>query len=140
MRLSFTPTCSPDGMIHLKVKPEVSSLDYTNALSIQGYVVPAISTRRVESEMDLKDGQSFAIAGLLDNTVTNQFEKIPWIGDVPILGKLFTSHSYTKSKSELLVLVTPTIVKPLNPGQLPQGPQFPVPFLDSDPAKVPGAK
>jgi pilus assembly protein CpaC len=140
VRLSFTPTCSSDGMIHLKVKPEVSSLDYTNALSIQGYVIPAISTRRVESEMDLQDGQSFAIAGLLDNTVTNQFEKIPWIGNVPILGKLFQSHSYSKSKSELLVVVTPRIVKPLAPDQVPHGPQFPVPFLDSDPAKVPGAK
>jgi len=140
VRLSFTPTCSPDGMIHLRVKPEVSSLDYTNALSISGYIVPAISTRRVESEMDLQDGQSFAIAGLLDNTVTNQFQKIPWIGDVPVLGKLFQSHSYNKSKSELLVVVTPRVVKPLAPDHVPNGPQFPVPFLDSDHAKAPGAK
>jgi len=140
VRLSFTPTCSADGMIHLRVKPEVSSLDYTNALSISGYIVPAISTRRVESEMDLQDGQSFAIAGLLDNTVTNQFQKIPWIGDVPVLGKLFQSHSYNKSKSELLVVVTPRVVKPLAPDHVPNGPQFPVPFLDSDHAKAPGAK
>jgi pilus assembly protein CpaC len=140
VRLSFTPTCSPDGMIHLRVKPEVSSLDYTNALSISGYTVPAISTRRVESEMDLQDGQSFAIAGLLDNTVTNQFQKIPWIGDVPVLGKLFQSHSYNKSKSELLVVVTPRVVKPLAPDHVPSGPQFPVPFLDSDHLKAPGAK
>ena len=140
VRLSFTPTCSPDGTIHLRVKPEVSSLDYTNALSISGYTVPAISTRRVESEMDLQDGQSFAIAGLLDNTVTNQFQKIPWIGDVPVLGKLFQSHSYNKSKSELLVVVTPRVVKPLAPDHAPNGPQFPVPFLDSDHAKAPGAK
>jgi pilus assembly protein CpaC len=143
VRLNFTPTFMADGMIHLKVKPEVSSLDYTNALTIQGYVIPALSTRRVESEMDLQDGQSFAIAGLVDNRLTKQLDKIPWIGDVPILGKLFQSHNYNSSKSELLVLVTPRIVKPLNPDQLPHGPQFPVPFMDSEhleQPKVPGAK
>jgi pilus assembly protein CpaC len=132
-----------DGMIHLKVKPEVSSLDYTNALTIQGYVIPGLTTRRVESEMDLQDGQSFAIAGLVDNRLTKQLDKIPWIGDVPVLGKLFQSHNYLASKSELLVLVTPRIVKPLNPDQLPHGPQFPVPFMDSEHLegpKVPGAK
>jgi pilus assembly protein CpaC len=137
VRLSFTPTFSPDGLIHLKVKPEVSSLDYTNALTIQGYVIPAISTRRVESEMDLQDGQSFAIAGLVDNRVTKQLDKIPWIGDVPVLGKLFTSHNYNTSKSELLVLVTPRIVKPLGPDQVPHGPQFPVPFMDTDHPQAP---
>ena len=143
VRLNFTPTFMADGMIHLKVKPEVSSLDYTNALTIQGYVIPALSTRRVESEMDLQDGQSFAIAGLVDNRLIKQLDKIPWIGDVPILGKLFQSHNYNSSKSELLVLVTPRIVKPLNPDQLPHGPQFPVPFMDSEhleQPKVPGAK
>jgi pilus assembly protein CpaC len=142
IRLNFTPTCSSGGLIHIKVKPEVSSLDYTNAIQIQGYVIPALSTRRVESEMDLQDGQSFAIAGLLDNTVTNQLEKVPWIGDVPVLGRLFHSHSFNKSRSELLVLVTPRIVKPLGTDQVPQGPQFPVPFLDSvnpETSKVPGA-
>jgi pilus assembly protein CpaC len=143
IRLSFTPTFTPDGQIHLKVKPEVSSLDYANSLQIQGYTVPGLSTRRVESEMDLADGQSFAIAGLMDNRVTEQLEKIPWIGDVPVLGKLFQSKSFQRSKDELLVVVTPTIVKPLNPGQVPHGPVFPIPFLDSDHAgkpEVPGSK
>jgi len=143
IRLSFTPTFTPDGQIHLKVKPEVSSLDYANSLQIQGYTVPGISTRRVESEMDLADGQSFAIAGLMDNRVTEQLEKIPWIGDVPVLGKLFQSKSFQRSKDELLVVVTPTIVKPLNPGQVPHGPVFPIPFLDSDHAgkpEVPSSK
>jgi pilus assembly protein CpaC len=143
IRLSFTPTFTPDGQIHLKVKPEVSSLDYANSLQIQGYTVPALSTRRVESEMDLADGQSFAIAGLMDNRVTEQLEKIPWIGDVPVLGKLFQSKSFQRSKDELLVVVTPTIVKPLNPGQVPHGPVFPIPFLDSDHAgkpEVPSSK
>jgi pilus assembly protein CpaC len=143
IRLSFTPTFTPDGQIHLKVKPEVSSLDYANSLQIQGYTVPGLSTRRVESEMDLADGQSFAIAGLIDNRVTEQLEKIPWIGDVPVLGKLFQSKSFQRSKDELLVVVTPTIVKPLNPGLVPHGPVFPIPFLDSDHVgkpEVPGSK
>lgn len=143
IRLSFTPTFTPDGQIHLKVKPEVSSLDYANSLQIQGYTVPGLTTRRVESEMDLADGQSFAIAGLMDNRVTEQLEKIPWIGDVPVLGKLFQSKSFQRSKDELLVVVTPTIVKPLNPGSVPHGPVFSIPFLDSDHAgkpEVPGSK
>lgn len=143
MRLSFTPSFTPDGHIHLKVKPEVSALDYTNALTIQGYSVPGLTTRRVESEMDLADGQSFAIAGLMDNRVTEQLQKVPWIGDVPVLGKLFQSKSFDRSKDELLVVVTPIIVKPLNPNEVPHGPTFPVPFLDSDPAgqsNAPGDK
>jgi pilus assembly protein CpaC len=143
VRLNFTPTFTPEGQIHLKVKPEVSSLDFTNALQIQGFVVPALSTRRMESEMDLADGQSFAIAGLIDNRVTEQLEKVPWIGDVPVLGKLFQSKSFQRSKDELLVVVTPIIVKPSNPGHAPHGPTFPVPFLDSpqgDQPKVPGSK
>jgi pilus assembly protein CpaC len=143
VRLSFTPSFTPDGHIHLKVKPEVSALDYTNALTIQGYSVPGLTTRRVESEMDLADGQSFAIAGLMDNRVTEQLQKVPWIGDVPVLGKLFQSKSFDRSKDELLVVVTPIIVKPLNPNEVPHGPTFPVPFLDSDPAgqsNAPGDK
>ncbi len=140
VRLSFTPIYTSDGIIHLKVKPEVSSLDYTNAVTLQGFFIPAISTRRVESDMELRDGQSFAIAGLMDNTVTNQLQKIPWIGDLPILGKLFQSKNFNKSKTELLVVVTPRIVKPLMPEQVPQGPQMPVPFLDSKQAKTPGTK
>jgi pilus assembly protein CpaC len=112
VRLNFTPTLTPDGMIHLKVKPEVSSLDFTNALTIEGFLIPALTTNRAESDVQLRDGQSFAIAGLLDNRVTDQFDKIPWIGDVPILGKLFQSRSVTKSKNELLIVVTPRIVHP----------------------------
>jgi len=129
VRLNFTPTLTTDGQIHLKVKPEVSSLDFTNALTIQGFFIPALSTRRVESEMDLADGQSFAIAGLLDNRVTEQFSKIPGIGDIPVLGKLFQSRNRSKSNDELLVVVTPRIVKPLSSDQVPHGPEFPKPFL-----------
>ena len=110
VRLNFTPTLMDNNMIHLKLKPEVSALDFTNALTLQGFVIPALSTRRVESEVNLKDGQSFAIAGLVDNRVTEILEKVPGIGDLPIIGKLFRSKSITKSRTELLVIVTPRIV------------------------------
>jgi pilus assembly protein CpaC len=131
VRLKFVATPQEDGMIRLKVAPEVSALDYTNALTISGFLVPAISTRRADTEVELKDGQSFAIAGLIDNRLTEIASKIPWLGDVPIIGNLFKSHSVNKSKTELMVLVTPTIVKPLDQGQTPSGPQFPLPFLDN---------
>lgn len=139
VRLNFTPTLLPDGLIHLKVAPEVSSLDFTNALQLNGFLIPALAVNRAQSEMDLRDGQSFAIAGLLDNTVTKQFEKIPGIGDIPILGKLFQSESLTKSKNELLIIVTPHVVHPLNPNEVPPGPSFPYPFLPATPAagKIP---
>lgn len=129
IRLKFTPTITPDGLIHLQVRPEVSSLDFSNALTLQGFVVPALSTRRVHSEMDLSDGQSFAIAGLVNDNVIQQMEKLPGIGNIPILGKLFQSKSVTKSKSELLVIVTPRIVQPVLAANAPKGPEFPVPFL-----------
>jgi pilus assembly protein CpaC len=130
IRLSFTPVLTADGMIHLKVKPEVSTLDFSNAITLSGFVLPALSTRRVESEMSLADGQTFAIAGLVDNRVTEILSKIPGIGDIPILGKLFQSKSLNKSKNELLVIVTPHIVRPLSPDQVPHGPNYPQPFLD----------
>lgn len=133
VRLNFTPTLLPDGLIHLKVAPEVSSLDFTNALQLNGFLIPALAINRAESEMDLRDGQSFAIAGLLDNRVTKQFEKIPGIGDIPILGKLFQSETLNKSKNELLIIVTPHIVHPLNANEVPPGPSFPYPFLPSTP-------
>jgi pilus assembly protein CpaC len=131
VRLSFTPTLMPGGVIHLKVEPEVSALDYTNAVTLQGFVLPGVATNRINSEMNLKDGQSFAIAGLLDNRVIEQFQKIPGIGDIPILGKLFQSRALTKSDNELLVLVTPHIVQPLAPTDVPTGPVFPLPFMGS---------
>jgi pilus assembly protein CpaC len=139
VRLNFTPTLEADGYIHLKVSPEVSSLDFANALTISGFTIPALSTRRIVSEMDLKDGQSFAIAGLLDNRDTEILEKVPGIGDIPILGKLFQSRSVTKSRNELLVIVTPLLVHPLDPGQVPAGPEFPTPFLGPSAAVHPKA-
>lgn len=129
VRLTFTPTVTPDGLIHLKVQPEVSSLDFTNAVTLQGFLIPALATDRVQSEMDLRDGQSFAIAGLLDKRVTQQLEKIPGIGDIPILGKLFQSRNTNRSDNELVIVVTPHIVQPLSADQVPKGPTFPQPFL-----------
>jgi pilus assembly protein CpaC len=137
VKLDFTPTITPEGLIHLKVAPEVSSLDYTNAVTIQGFTIPALSTRRVESEMDLRDGQSFAIAGLIDNQVTKQLSKIPGIGDIPILGKLFQSTSFSKSNSELLVIVTPRIVQAQSLADMPKGPVFPIPFMPPTSAEKP---
>ena len=133
VRLFFTPTVESNGVIHLKVQPEVSSLDFANALTIQGFLIPAISTRRADTEVDLREGESFAIAGLIDNRVTQVVSKIPGIGDMPILGHLFRSRSTQKSNSELLVLITPSFVKPFGPGETPPLPQFPEGFLGGPP-------
>jgi pilus assembly protein CpaC len=137
IRLSFTPILMADGTIHIKVKPEVSTLDYANAVTLSGFTLPALSTRRVESEMNLTDGQTFAIAGLVDNRVTELLSKIPGIGDIPVLGKLFQSKSLSKSKNELLVIVTPHIVRPLPAGESPRLPVYPQPFLDQTAPKPP---
>ncbi len=137
VRLYFTPTVEANGLIHLKVKPEVSSLDYSNALTIQGFLIPAISSRTAETEVDLREGESFAIAGLIDNRVTQVISKIPGIGDMPIIGHLFRSRSTQKSNSELLVLITPSFVKPFGAGETPPGLQFPEGFLGTEPNSNP---
>lgn len=129
VRLSFTPSVASDGLIHLKVRPEVSALDFSNALTIQGFLIPAISTRRAETEVDLREGESFAIAGLIDNRVTQVVSKIPGIGDLPILGRLFRTRETHKTNTELLVLITPSFVKPFAAGETPGLPQFPEGFL-----------
>ncbi|MGA8150466.1 MAG: type II and III secretion system protein family protein [Terriglobales bacterium] len=129
VKLQFTPVIMPNGNIHLKVAPEVSTLDFTNALSISGFTVPALSTRRAETEFELQDGQSFVIAGLLDNRVTDIYNKIPGLGDIPILGNLFKSKNQQKSNSELMVLCTVHRISPNM--QNPKGPGFPQPFLDN---------
>jgi pilus assembly protein CpaC len=133
VELDFTPVITADGLIHLKVAPSVSSLDFTNALTISGFTIPSLATRSVEAEMVLKDGQPFVIAGLLNNQVTKEFSKVPGIGDIPIIGKLFQSESFEKDRDELLVIVTPHII---NLQTAPQPPQFryPVPFMGPVPA------
>jgi pilus assembly protein CpaC len=127
VKLEFTGTVEGDGTIRLKVFPEVSSLDYTNAITISGFVLPAIATRHAETIVQLRDGQSFGIAGLLDQRTTAQFDKVPGIGDIPVLGQLFRSRSVNALNSELLVIVTPTLVDPVaEPTAAPALPQMPI--------------
>ena len=111
VRLNFTPTVLGGDLINLKVRPEVSSLDFSNAITLGGFRVPALSTRRTETEVELRDGQTFAIAGLMNNTMNQTMAKIPGIGDIPILGLLFQSKAHQKNQTELVVMITPTIVK-----------------------------
>ena len=131
VKLDFTAFVQDDNTLRLHVAPEVSTLDFSNALTLSGFTVPAISTRRAETEIELKDGQSFGIAGLLDRRATTQLSKVPGIGDIPILGQLFRSRSINKNNTELLVLVTPHIVDPVHvETPIPAAPKVPVPFLD----------
>jgi len=112
VRLNFIPTITPRGTIRLQVAPEVSALDYTNQVTISGFEVPGIQTRRVSTEVDLQDGQSFMIGGLLDKGMSETFDKIPFLADIPILGKFFQSQVKNHNDTELIVIVTPEIVAP----------------------------
>lgn len=131
VKLDFTPTVNADGTIQLKVVPEVSSLDYTNAVQISGYTIPALATRRADTQVVLRSGQTFAISGLLDKRATDQFAKTPGIANIPILGELFKSKSVNHTAQELVVIVTPTIVDPLTDTEFPLEPKLPVPMLDT---------
>ncbi|SPE39799.1 Type II and III secretion system protein [Candidatus Sulfopaludibacter sp. SbA3] len=140
IRLTFTPVITPRGTIRLKVNPEVSSLDFANGVQISGFTVPAISTRRVETEVELEAGQSFILAGLLDNSTTENFSKIPGLSSIPVLGNLFKSRAITKKNTELMVIVTPELVRPIPQGQpLPEITRT-TPFLKSSgvPLQQPG--
>jgi pilus assembly protein CpaC len=128
VRLQFTPVIMPNGNIHLKVAPEVSTLDFADALTISGFTIPALSTRKAETEFELQDGQSFVIAGLMDNRVTDIYNKIPGLGDIPILGNFFRSKSLQKSNSELMVLCTVHRISPN--AEQPPLPKNPKPFID----------
>ncbi len=119
VKLEFTPYVNPDGTIRLKVMPEVSALDYSNVVVIAGYTIPSLSTRKAETEVELRDGQTFGISGILDHRTTDSLNKMPGIGDIPILGQLFRSKSLNHSVMELVVVVTPTIVDPLTSDQAP---------------------
>ena len=143
VRLSFIPTVTPRGTIRLQVAPEVSALDYSNAVSISGFTVPSIDVRNVNTEVELADGQSFAIGGLLDNRENETFEKIPFLGDIPILGKFFQSMQRTKVNTELIVLVTPEIVAPIEAGAPLPALKYPQKFLPPNsgiPMNTPDAK
>jgi pilus assembly protein CpaC len=129
VRLTFTPVITGNNNIRLHVKPEVSALDYSNALSFNGFTIPALSSRKMETNVELGEGQSFVIAGLIDNQVTETISKIPGLSSLPILGNLFKSRSISKSDTELVVLVTPEITMPLQPGDAKPMPAMPRPFL-----------
>jgi len=126
VRLEFTGIITKENTIRLQVSPEVSTLDFTNALTISGFLVPAVSSRRAETEIELKDGQSFGIAGLIDQRTQAQLSKIKGFGDLPIIGHLFRSRNVSRSKTELLVMVTPHIVDPTRTGGTAPAPPKPV--------------
>jgi pilus assembly protein CpaC len=130
VKLEFTPVIMPNGNIHLTVAPEVSTLDFADALTISGFTVPALSTRKAETEFELQDGQSFVIAGLIDNRVTDVWNKVPGLGDIPILGNFFKSKSAQKSNSELMVLCTVHRISPNS--EAPPGPKNPQPFMNNE--------
>jgi pilus assembly protein CpaC len=137
IRLTFLPTITPRGTIQMQVAPEVSALDFTNGLIISGFNVPALTTRKLSTQVELNEGQSFAIGGLLDNRTTESFEKIPFIGDIPVLGKLFQSKSVSKTNTELIVIVTPELVRPVPAGEPLPDVKFATPFLAPNTGKYP---
>jgi pilus assembly protein CpaC len=132
VRLKFTPTIAGD-VIRLKVRPEVSALDFNNGITLQGFRIPALTTRYAQTDVELRDGQSFAIAGLLHNTAQEDSSKVPFLGSIPIIGNLFKSKAERKEQTELMVLITPQLVRPLDPDEVPALPVGTGRFL-----KVPG--
>jgi pilus assembly protein CpaC len=136
IRLTFKPVIAGD-VIRLMVRPEVSSLDFGNGVTLQGFRVPALSTRRAETHVELRDGQSFAIAGLLDNLTQDNGAAIPVLSKLPIIGNLFKSKSDRAERTELMVLITPRLVRPLDPDEVPPLPTRPRRFL---PAPTPDEK
>lgn len=128
IRLSFIPTIAGDS-IRLKVRPEVSALDFPNGVTLNGFRIPALTTRRAETSVELRDGQSFAIAGLLDNLSQNDKDAIPLMSRLPIIGPLFKTISRHQNQTELMVLITPRLVRPLDPDEVPPLPTNPGQFL-----------
>ena len=119
VRLNFKPTIIDEDHIRLELEPEVSTIDIANGVRFNGFVIPALRTRRAHTGVELRDGQSFALAGLLDNNETRSLSKVPWLGDVPILGQLFKSESFQKQETELMFIITADLVKPINSDELP---------------------
>lgn len=132
VKLGFRPTIAGD-MIRLHVKPEVSALDFANGVTVAGFRVPALITRRAETDVELRDGQTFAIAGLLNNVAQDTNDQIPFLGSLPIIGYLFKSKATNQERTELMVLVTPRLVRPLNPDEVPALPTIPNKFLPACP-------
>ena len=134
VRLNFLPVVNGT-RVHLKVRPEVSTLDFANAVVLQGFRIPALATRRTETELELESGQSFAIAGLLSNSVTSSLQKIPGIGDIPVLGLLFKSKALQKDQTELVVMITPEILPRSSSGLTNRLPRTPESYLPPVPEK-----
>jgi pilus assembly protein CpaC len=120
VRLNFKPTIIDEDHIRLELEPEVSTIDFANGVKFNGFVIPALKTRRAKTGVELRDGQSFALAGLLDNSETKSFSKVPVISDIPVIGALFKSKSFQKSETELMFIVTAQMVHPVNRDDLPQ--------------------
>jgi pilus assembly protein CpaC len=131
VRLNFTPTVAGD-TIRLHVKPEVSTLDFPNGIVLSGFRIPALATRRAETDVELRDGQSFAEAGLLNNLSQDDVQEIPLLAKIPIIGHLFRSRAERAEQTELLVLITPQLVRPLNPDEVPPLPTLQQRFLRRD--------
>ena len=141
IKLDFTPQITERKTIRIHVKPEVSSLDFTNAITLNGFTIPALATRKAETYVELGEGQSFLIAGLLDDEVTRTLTSIPGLASLPIFGALFRSKAETRTRTELVIMVTPRITAPLKPGEkapLPEMPEkFLVPIHPNDPSEAP---
>lgn len=139
IRLTFTPTIAGD-VIRLKVAPEVSSLDFASGITLEGFRIPGLTTRRAQTVVELRDGQSFAIAGLLDNESQNDAQAIPILSKLPIIGPLFKSKADRAEQTELLVLITPRLVRALDPDEVPPLPTSPDMFMKkpTPPAKGSG--
>ncbi len=143
IRLNFTPNITPNDTIRMYIKPEVSTIDLANAVTLSGFTIPALATRRMETNIELGEGQSFVIAGLIDDRVQESMSKIPGLSSVPILGELFKSREVRKNKTELVVMVTPEITEPLrrqDPKPMPVMPeQFLKPYNPGDMSKATGS-
>jgi Flp pilus assembly secretin CpaC len=120
VRLNFKPTIIDEDHIRLELEPEVSTIDFANGVKFDGFLIPALKTRRAKTGVELRDGQSFALAGLLDNSEIKSMSQVPVLGDIPILGSLFKSKSFQKNETELIFIVTAHLVKPVNRDDLPQ--------------------
>ena len=130
VKVEFTPIVNADGTIELKISPEVSALDYTNSVTISGYTIPALSTRKAETQVTVRDGQSFAISGLIDKRTTDLYSRTPGIASVPVLGQLFRSKNVNHTDSELIVIVTPDVINPLTDAAPSAEPKPTIPFLE----------
>src|SRR5437667_1801303 len=120
VRLNFKPTTIDEDHIRLELEPEVSTLDFANGVKFDGFLIAGLRTRRAKTGVELRDGQSFALAGLLDNSETRNLSKVPVLGDIPVLGSLFKSKSFQKNETELMFIVTANLVKPVNRDDMPQ--------------------